>query len=229
MSMEMSTSSRTRGSSIDDDRVDRGAGLGRVGSLLPLDLLEEHEVGLVQDRQHALAAAARPPVRSAAARPRAPSRCAASSCGRRNARRSSSVRRAPCGEPVVEARADDADRSAGRVEAGAAARRPRRRSGPGKERHSCPGSSSISRRRRPRRCRPRCRRRRARPAITSGVQLKALARASSPRGERTVAPELGAASRRRAVHARMRAARRARADRSAWKGRVSGPSGPVCR
>ena len=111
----MSTSRRTLRVVQAGDHLDRRRGRRRVRGLLPLDLLVQHEVELVQGRQEPTQE------RLAGLADRQPdARCADAACGMELGQEEGQalgfgapLRRA---EPVVEARPDDAHAAAGRVE-----------------------------------------------------------------------------------------------------------------
>ena len=207
-----------------DDLVDRGCRPGRAGRLRtpgsPRTASDRSRAGSAARRS----SRARPACPMGRRSPRAPSCWAISICGSRNAKRSSSVRRAPCGDqssmlaPRMLTRPPTAARRSPKSAASPSLR-------PGKERHSCPGSASISTAR-PSSTIPTAMSTASRsPTIISGVQLKALAVSTQPAGSE---PSLttGAASLTTAAGT---CGASSTSDCSARNGSVSGPSGPTCR
>ena len=141
MSMLMSTSRRTCGSSSRRSRRSPRRSAASRG-LLPLDLLEQHEIQLVQDGQQPRSSAS-PACPIGRRTPDAPTRCAARSCGSRNANRSSSSRRC-AGADQSSMLAPTMLTQPPAASSRGAARRPRHPPETGNERHSCPGSSSMT-------------------------------------------------------------------------------------
>ena len=212
-----------------DDLVDRRAGLGRAGRLRTLDLFEQRRGRSRAGSAAHARAAARPAWPMGRRTPRAPSWCAISICGRRNANRSSSVRRVPCGDQSSMLAPRMLTRPPAAVRRVAERRGIRLARAPGRSATADPARPRSRPPGRPRRCRPRCRRHPGRRAIISGVQLKALAAEHPARGQRRRPCAVASASARAARSPRAACGASSTSDRSARNGSVSGPSGPTCR
>ena len=228
MSIVMSTSSRTCGSSSSTICSIAAPCLGRAGRLLTLDLLEQREASLVQDRQQpAQQRVARLPDRQAHARARrAAARSRSAAAGTRTARR-------PCGA----CRAGDQSSRLAPTMLTARPPRPGARRTPRHPPRSAPGTSAtaVPAPLRSRRARPSC------DDADGDVDGVPLGRDHLGRPVEGARGERPARGQRRVARGRLRhprrdrragadaAARRARAAARRGTAGSAGRPGPTCR